>query len=105
MITQLQPQVSGPKFLVFDLNAQPIRLGDKLAWVETSGRYGETIKGSGKVIAEKLVYGSIVTDGGMVSTYWEWQPPDGSEGLYCRHENRSFDHAHKTGAVIVGGAK
>jgi len=105
MNTQLQPQVSSPDFLVFDLNAQPICLGDKLAWIETSGRYGETTKGSGKVIAEKLVYGLIVTDGGMVSTHWELQPPDGPQGLYCRHQNHSYDHAHKTGAVIVGGVK
>lgn len=105
MITQ-QPQVSGPDFLVFDLNAQPIRLGDRLSWAETSGRYGEITHGYGKVTSEKLIYGLIVTDGGLVSTHWEWQPPDGPEGLYCRHQNNSPDHAHKTWAkVIVGGQK
>lgn len=99
--TTPRPQVHGQKYLVFDCNAQPIRLGDKLVWQETSGPYGETEQGAGTVTSEDLLYGSIVTDGGLVSTHWEWHPPDGPEGLYCRHQNHTYDHGHKTWAKLA----
>lgn len=94
-------QVSGVKFLVFDVDARPIHVGDMLEWQETTGRYGETQRGSGRVTQETLVCGCVVTDGGMISTHWEWKPKDGPEGLYCRHENYDTEHGHKTWARIV----
>lgn len=94
-------QVRGIKFFAFDVDARPIHVGDTLEWVETSGPYGQTISGRGKVTDEKLTYGSIVTDGGLVNTHWEWKPNDGPEGLYCRHENHTYDHGHKTWARVV----
>lgn len=95
-------QVSG-KFLVFDADAKPIYVGDVLEFQYTSGPYGQTKIGRGVVTREKLVYGEIVTTGGCVNTHWEWHPVDGPEGLYCRHENHSYDHGHKTWARIVKG--
>lgn len=92
--------VRGVKFDVFDCDAKQIHVGDYLTWVETAGRYGETRKGAGTVTSKDLVYGCIATDGGMVQTHWEWKPKDGPEGLYCRHENHTYDHAHKTWARI-----
>ena len=96
----LPPQVRG-KFFVFDADARPIRVGDILEWVETAGPYGQTKCGRGVVKQEMLVCGCVVTDGGMVDTHWEWHPKDGPEGLYCRHENIDYDHAHKTWARVV----
>ena len=89
------------KFAVFDCNGTPIHVGDKLKWQATAGPYGQTKMGSGKVTSAALVCGSIVTDGGLVSCEWEWKPKDGPEGLYCRRENHSYDHGHKTWARIV----
>lgn len=93
--------VRGLKFFVFDVDARQIHVGDKLEWEETAGRYGQTKLGSGTVTHEMLQGSSIVTDGGLVRTDWEWKPKDGPEGLYCRHENRDPEHAHKTWARIV----
>jgi len=98
-------QVRGVEFLVFDVDAKPIHVGDMLEWVETSGPYGQTQSKKGIVTHELLIYGSIVTNGGLVSTHWERQPKDGPEGLYCRHENHSYDHGHKTWARIIAKAK
>jgi hypothetical protein len=87
--------------MVFDADARPIHVGDTLKWVETAGPYGQTRTGRGVVLREELLYGAIITDGGTVRTNWEWNPEDGPEGLYCRHENFSYDHAHKTWARVV----
>lgn len=96
----MKVQVRG-KFPVFDADARPIYVGDTLVWQETSGRYGQTRPGRGTVTQELLQYGSIVTDGGLVQTHWEWHPVDGPEGLYCRHENHDPDHAHSTWALVI----
>jgi hypothetical protein len=93
-------QVMG-KYPVFDADAVPVCVGDTLEWVETAGRYGQVRGGRGVVTSSELCYGSIVTDGGLVLTHWEWHPPDGPEGHYCRHENDTPDHAHKTWARVV----
>lgn len=94
-------QVRGTNYLVFDADARPIHVGDTLEWVETAGPYGQTKGGRGVVLKPLLTYGQIVTTGGSVDTSWEWHPPDGPEGLYCRHENHSYDHGHKTWARVV----
>lgn len=94
-------QSADGKFRVFDADAKPIHVGDTLEWQATSGPYGQTKRGRGTVTEEKLACGYIVTDGGLVNTHWEWQPSDGPEGLYCRHENHTYDHAHKTWARII----
>ena len=94
-------QVRSARFLVFDADARPIHVGDTLEWQETAGRYGETKRGRGTVTEEMTCYNGIVTDGGTVCVHWEWQPKDGPEGLYCRHENHTYDHGHKTWARVV----
>lgn len=94
-------QVHDGRFRVFDADGKPIHVGDTIEWVETSGPYGQTKQGNGQVTQELLVYGMVVTDGGLVRTSWEWKPKDGPEGLYTRHENHSYDHAHKTWARIT----
>ena len=94
-------QVRGENYNVFDADARPIRVGDKLQWRETSGPHGQTQLGSGVVTSSSLIYGCIITDGGTVQTHWEWKPADGPEGLYCRHTNHSYDHGHKTWARVV----
>lgn len=94
-------QVRGLKFLVFDADAKPIHVGDVLEWEETSGPYGQTKRGRGTVTHETVMCGMVITDGGTPGTHWEWHPKDGPEGLYCRHENHSYDHGHKTWARVV----
>jgi hypothetical protein len=94
-------RVRGTKFPVFDADAKPIYVGDTLEWQRCVGPYGKTKRGRGKVTHEMLLCGSIITDGGTVSTQWEWKPKDGPEGLYCRSENQTYDHAHKTWARVI----
>jgi len=96
-------QVRGAKFFVYDADARPIHVGDTLEWEATSGPYGQTKRGIGTVTQEMLIYGGILTDGGTVRTHWEWHPTDGPEGLYCRHENHTYDHGHKTWARVASG--
>jgi hypothetical protein len=93
-------QVRG-KYPVYDADARPIHVGDTLEWEATSGPYGQTKRGRGVVTSSDLICGCIVTDGGQVNTHWEWKPADGPEGLYCRHENHTYDHRHKTWARVV----
>jgi hypothetical protein len=93
--------VRGANLNVFDCDAKQIHVGDKLEWQETAGRYGETKRGSGTVTHAALIYGMIQTDGGMVQAMWEWKPKDGPEGLYCRHENNTYEHGHKTWAKLI----
>jgi hypothetical protein len=86
---------------VFDADVKPVHLGNVLEWVETSGPYGQTQRKTGTVTHKLLMCGSIVTNGGLVKAHWEWRPKDGPEGFYCRHENHSYDHGHKTWARVV----
>jgi len=94
-------QVRSPRFPVFDVDAQPICVGDTLEWAETSGPYGETKTGRGTVTHPEVVCGMILTDGGSVNTHWEWKPKDGPEGLYCRHKNHTPEHGHHTWARVL----
>jgi hypothetical protein len=87
-------------FPVFDCDGVPICVGDMLYWVETSGPYGETKRGHGRVTHPNTMYGELITDGGKVSTTFEWKGPNKPEGLYCRHTNDTYDHGHKTFARI-----
>jgi len=97
----MKVQVHSSKFSVFDADAQPIHVGDTLEWQETSGPYGQTKLGRGMVTHPDVIYGMIITDGGTVRTHWEWKPTDGPEGMYCRHQNHTPDHSHKTWARVV----
>ena len=97
----MSTRVANGKLQAFDADAKPIHVGDRLEWQETSGPYGQTERGCGTVTHAEMLYGMIRTDGGCVETHWEMSPKDGPEGLYCRHENQSFDHAHRTWARIV----
>ena len=89
------------KLGVYDMNGTRIHVGDILEWQETSGAYGQTKRGRGTVKDAELLYGRIITTGGTIQTHWEWKPKDGPEGLYCRHENHTYEHGHKTWARIV----
>ena len=93
--------VTNGEFFVFDEKARQIYVGDTLDWQKTAGAYGQTEQGRGTVTEARLIYGCIVTDNGLVNTNWEWKPADGVEGLYCRHENYSYEHGHKTWARIA----